>query len=208
MIRKTAADFFAGIGLVSYGLSLSCWLTYYAVDHSFDKRRVYAANFDPKHYQCADIATISGSDMPRVTLAHASFPCTDTSLAGARRGIDSGESAAFWDFARILSEIQMEDSSQLPPIIMLENESGLLSSGGGKDIVEILTQLNNLGYFVDVLQIDAARFVPQSRVRLFIIGNRAVAPPVRELDLRELLTESSDARPKRVRDLILDNPQN
>src|SRR2546428_690079 len=54
--------------------------------------------------------------------------------------------------------------------IGLETVPGFLSSNDGRDFENALLALNDLGYAVDAFIIDAARFVPQSRQRLFVIG--------------------------------------
>lgn len=200
---KTSADFFAGIGLVSLGLQKQGWNVVYAVDHSEEKYKLYTNYFGSRHYHLQDIRKVSGKSIPSVTLAHASFPCTDTSVAGSRGGIEAGESSTFWEFVRILKE--MSAFNKLPPFVTLENVEGLLSSGSGKDLTVILKTLNKLGYFVDLLLIDAACFVPQSRVRLFIIGNLSNQPFNCVVD--ELaLNRSSNARPQKVKNIIKANP--
>src|SRR5262249_57845008 len=45
-----------------------------------------------------------------------------------------------------------------------------LTSHGGNDFKEALLGLNKLGYGVDAFMLDAARFTPQSRQRLFVVG--------------------------------------
>lgn len=55
-------------------------------------------------------------------------------------------------------------------MVLIENVPGFLSSNGGRDFEEALLALNDLGYAVDTLILDAANFVPQSRQRLFVIG--------------------------------------
>ncbi len=168
--EKTAADFFAGIGLVSLGLINQGWEIRYAVDHSEAKQRMYEANFGAGHYHVKSVSDVNGLEIPAVTLAHASFPCTDTSVAGSRGGIGSGESSAFWDFARIIGEMEGENAPSRPPFILIENVEGFLTSGGGSDLASAIQTLNKLRYAVDILLIDAAHFVPQSRVRLFLVG--------------------------------------
>ncbi|MGG6265461.1 DNA cytosine methyltransferase [Leptolyngbya sp. AN03gr2] len=201
---RTAADFFAGIGLVSFALEKQGWQTSYAVDYSKEKQKIYRAHFGTKPYHLANVQDVRGADIPPVTLIHASFPCTDVSVAGSRGGINVGESVAFWEFVRILRE--MLELRKLPPLLMLENVEGLLTSGGGKDLAEILQLLNSIGYTVDLLLIDAAYFVPQSRVRLFVIGSLH-NQPLNSLAQEFALNDSSDARPKKIADFIRANPQ-
>lgn len=200
--RKTAADFFAGIGLVSLGLQKQDWDVLYALDCSEAKFRLYNSHFGSNHYSLQDIREVTAKNIPKVTLAHASFPCTDTSVAGSRGGLEAGESSTFWEFVRILGE--MFYLKKLPPFVMLENVEGLLSSGGGKDLKAVLKALNQLGYSVDLLLIDAACFVPQSRVRIFIIGNTFNKQSNNVIN-EFALDCSSDARPLKVRNFIRAN---
>ena len=58
-----------------------------------------------------------------------------------------------------------------PPIVLLENVPGLLSSHGGRDMAALLGALVDLGYGVGYRVLDARHFgVPQRRRRVFIVG--------------------------------------
>jgi DNA (cytosine-5)-methyltransferase 1 len=57
-------------------------------------------------------------------------------------------------------------------MIVLENVCGTLTSHHGKDFAAIGAALADGGYRFGALVIDAARFVPQSRPRLFIVAAR------------------------------------
>ena len=198
----TVADFFAGIGLVSMGLGKAGWKTVYALDYDECKAAAYNHHFGAGHYHVNDIAKIHGRDVPSVTLAHASFPCTDLSVAGARGGIRKGESSSFWHFPRILKEMH-----EYPPFVLLENVEGLLApgEGNGNDLRSILKKLNDLGYYVDLLRIDASHFVPQSRVRLFMIGTHENVVGKHDEVIQERQMRSSNARPKKIIDYIVKN---
>ncbi|HEV7449187.1 MAG TPA: DNA (cytosine-5-)-methyltransferase [Candidatus Paceibacterota bacterium] len=205
--EKTVADFFAGIGLVTMGLDRAGWKTVYALDYEPEKERAYTNHFGAGHYVTQDIAQTKGSDVPKVTLAHASFPCTDLSVAGGRAGIHKGESSAFWEFVRVVREMKKVHGEATPPYILLENVEGLLTSNNGNDLRALLSKLNELGYGVDLLRIDASNFVPQSRVRIFIIGvhdSIVSVMPMGSLE-QEYAVASSDARPKKIIDYIRAN---
>ncbi|MBD2195251.1 MULTISPECIES: DNA cytosine methyltransferase [Calothrix] len=205
-LEKTAADFFAGIGLVTMGLIKQGWQVEYALDYSNEKQKMYEENFGVGHYCCKDIKQIRGIDIPRVTLAHASFPCTNISVAGSRSGLNSGESSTFWEFIRIINEMGEVASVGKPPIILIENVEGFLTSGSGEDLIIALKALNNLGYTVDILLIDAAYFVPQSRVRLFIIGNLfGLSQNRNELDV--FISKLIYTRPQKIKDFIVAHPE-
>jgi DNA (cytosine-5)-methyltransferase 1 len=166
---KNFAEFFAGIGLVRLGLAPTGWKCVFANDIDPKKQEMYAAAFGQEHYHCGDIWE---SDrmcrlMPQgVTLATASFPCTDLSLAGHWRGINGKHSSAFFGFTELLRRMNRER----PPIVLVENVAGLLTSNGGADFGLATQELASLGYWLDALLIDARAFVPQSRPRVFIVG--------------------------------------
>lgn len=176
-----AAEFFAGIGLVRLGLEDAGFTVPWSNDIEPDKHLMYTNHFqdDPltHTYALGDVAEIGAADLPTgLDLAWASFPCTDLSLAGRRLGLVGKQSATFWHFTRILDEL----GAARPSVVALENVNGLATSHGGKDLVAAVSELNRLGYSVDILTIDARRFVPQSRQRLFLIG--AQDPPQEQMD--------------------------
>lgn len=133
------------------------------------KQQMYVGHFGPRDFVLGDIRDLHGSDLPDVALATASFPCTDLSLAGNRKGLKGEQSGMFWEYARILREMK----GRRPFAIMLENVPSFASSHGGRDLYLAIRCLNRLGYWCDILVIDARRFVPQSRPRLFIVGSRS-----------------------------------
>jgi len=166
--NKTFAEFFAGIGLMRLGLEKEGWSIAFANDIAAEKYEMYSAHFQDAnaHFVLEDIHKLNADDIPAVSLATASFPCNDLSLAGMRKGLAGKESSAYWGFIRILDEMD----ARRPPIVLIENVTGFLTSHGGRDFQSAMLALNRIGYAVDPLIIDAARFVPQSRVRLFVIG--------------------------------------
>jgi DNA (cytosine-5)-methyltransferase 1 len=163
--QRRAAEFFAGIGLVRLALERQGWSTVFANDISPDKLEIYRQNFDESIFVLDDIWRLSAADIPDVEMATACFPCTDISLAGEREGLRGQESNAFWGFIRILRA-----KSEKPPIVIIENVEGLLSSNGGKDFRAVISALNGLGYTCDAFMVDSREFVPQSRRRVLIVG--------------------------------------
>src|SRR5207245_7219023 len=136
-------------------------------------------------FDLRDIHEVVPRGVPSVTLATASFPCNDLSLAGARAGLAGEQSGAFWGLVRLLGRM----GARRPPLVLLENVTGFLTSHGGGDFEQALLALNRLGYAVDTFILDAARFVPQSRQRLFVLGQRAEVASsgeLRESDVRPL----------------------
>ncbi|GAA1754004.1 DNA cytosine methyltransferase [Nostocoides vanveenii] len=173
--RPRVLEFFAGIGLARMGLEQAGFRVVWASDYEPDKRAMYDAQFgdtDDHSFALGDIAKVTVDALPRnAALAWASSPCTDLSLAGGRAGLAGAQSGTFWHFVRLLRELG-EDS---PEVAVLENVVGLATSHGGEDLAAAIRAFNELGYSVDVLSVDARRFLPQSRPRLFLVG--AKNPP-------------------------------
>ncbi len=166
----------------------------FANDIAISKQRLYAANFGSAEYLLADIKTIRGRDVPDVEIATASFPCTDLSLAGARAGLRGEHSGMVWEFARVLDGM----GQRRPQVVLLENVAGLYSSAGGGDLRDVISRLNEFGYWCDALVLDARWFVPQSRPRLFIVGSRQPIPSAEPfgLDPQFRRFPPSDLRPE------------
>lgn len=166
------AEFFAGIGLVRAGLARVGFDVVWANDYEAHKQSMYQGNFGSTgEFTLGDIADVSAQTLPSdLGLAWASFPCTDLSLAGDRRGLSGKQSGTFYHFTRLLREL----GNDRPAVIALENVNGLATSRGGDDIAALVKELNGLGYSVDVFSLDGRRFVPQSRPRIFIVGSLTV----------------------------------
>ncbi len=170
----TAAEFFAGIGLMRMGLERAGWQVTFANDIDTHKEEIYWGHFGREdHFVRGDIHSLTPEDVPTVTLATASFPCTDLSLAGGRAGLAGARSGALWGFTDLLDGL----GTRRPPLVLLENVTGFLTSQGGKDFHQALLRLNSLGYSVDAFIVDAVCFVPQSRQRLFVVGRQGPAKP-------------------------------
>lgn len=204
LAQRTYAEFFAGIGLMRMGLDKLGWSILFANDIDPQKYEMYRGHFkaDAVHFLLEDIHKLSPKSVPAVTLATASFPCNDLSLAGARAGLRGKQSSAFWGFIRILEEME----HRRPPIVLLENVTGFLTSRQGLDFTQALLALNGLGYRVDTFILNAANFVPQSRQRLFVIGilENLLDPAGQR---RLLLPIESDVRPKMLVEFILKHPE-
>lgn len=168
--RKTPTflEFFAGGGLVRAGLGPG-WTCLLANDIDPMKAAAYALNWGDDAFVLGDVNAISAARIPgRADLLWGSFPCQDLSLAGAGRGLAGERSGTFRALERIVGELRAE--GRAPALIGVENVVGLLTSNGGRDFAEVVAALARLGYRVGAMVIDAARFAPQSRPRLFVVA--------------------------------------
>ena len=160
----TMHEFFAGSGLVAYGLK-GMFRPVWSNDICPKKAEVYHSNFDTNHFVLEDIKNVSGNTLPFAHLSWASFPCQDLSLAGSMSGIDAKRSGLVWEWLRILKEMP-----QRPSLLLIENVIGLLSTNNGANYTKLHNALTGLGYKSGAIVIDASLFVPQSRPRVFVIA--------------------------------------
>ncbi len=163
--RKPAfLEFFAGSGLVSHALA-PYFDTAWANDISAKKAAVYAANHPPGKFDLRSITEVYGAMLPHADLSWASFPCQDLSLAGLNGGIHAKRSGLVWEWLRILDE-----STNQIPLVVAENVVGLVSANGGEYYRALHASLRERGYRVGALMLDAVRWVPQSRPRIFVVA--------------------------------------
>lgn len=162
-----ALEFFAGIGLARAGMNAAGIETVWANDIDDVKRRLYTAQWGEDDLAFGDVFNVDADTVPKADIAWASSPCTDLSLAGKRGGLVEGsESKAFFGFIDVIEHM----GDRAPRAVVLENVCGLSSSHEGNDFRTVVTEFNRLGYSVDAFELNARRWVPQSRPRMFVVG--------------------------------------
>lgn len=112
-----------------------------------------------------DLATFDGAAWRgAVDLIVAGFPCTPSSTAGRRAGIDD-ERWLWPDIVRIVRAVG-------PRLCFFENVPGLLSVNGGTAFHEVVDSLSDLGYDAEWDCFSAAEVgAPHKRDRLFILAH-------------------------------------
>lgn len=95
------------------------------------------------------------------------FPCQAFSYAGKKLGLNDARGTLFYEFARVVKEVN-------PPICIGENVRGLLSHEKGKTLEGMISILDEIGYnVVPVEVLKAINYkVPQKRERLILVGIR------------------------------------
>lgn len=181
MPALTFFEFFAGGGMARLGLGEG-WRCAFANEWCPKKARSYRANFaGSSELLVEDIAKVSIDDLPGgPDLCWGSFPCQDLSLAGSRRGLAGERSGTFASFWRLMLDLAAD--GRKPPLIVLENVVGAITSNGGSDFRQLAAAFEDAGYRFGPLVIDAVRFVPQSRPRLFVVAFDAAKPIPKRLE--------------------------
>jgi DNA (cytosine-5)-methyltransferase 1 len=103
----------------------------------------------------------------KVDVVTGGFPCQAFSYAGKKLGLADARGTLFYQFARVVKEVN-------PPICIGENVRGLLSHENGKTLEGMISILDEIGYNVVPVQVlKAINFnVPQKRERLILVGIR------------------------------------
>ena len=166
----TMHEFFAGSGLVAYGLR-GMFSPVWSNDINERKATVYRANFLHDHFVLGDIKDVHGNELPAAHLSWASFPCQDLSLAGNMKGIFADRSGLVWEYLRVLDE-----TVEKPRVLALENVSGLLVANNGENYKNLHEALRLRGYRCGAIFLNSEVFLPQSRPRVFVIAVREDVP--------------------------------
>jgi DNA (cytosine-5)-methyltransferase 1 len=166
-----ALDLFCGGGGSSWGARDAGADIVGAVDAWDIATRTYQDNFPAAHVVCA---TLRARSPPRilpkvrkVDLIIASPECTHHSIARGAKPLDEESRRSGWFVLPYIRAIE-------PRWIVLENVPRMRSWPGFDDMV---TKIQRCGYRLTMQVLDAADFgVPQTRRRLFIIGDRCRQP--------------------------------
>lgn len=171
-------DLFSGIGGFRLGLQNASPLfkCVGACEINDIARRTYFNHFGD--WPEADATDIKGWLLPDFDLLCAGFPCQPFSLAGRRLGFKESRGTIFYEIARLAKE-------KRPRYLLLENVKGLLYHDNNRTIIQIITTLEELGYDVQWEVINGARFLPQSRERIFIVGSLGDQPRPKVFPLSE-----------------------
>lgn len=159
--------------------------------------------FHQTNFEISDITKIHGDDLKIQErdrfdyILTYSFPCTDLSSMGKRKGMAKGSntrSSLLWEVERILKEL----GDDLPQILVMENVPQVLKESGWN---EWYCFLEKLGYsnYCEVLN-SKDYFIPQNRERVFmvsILGDyNYTFPPTMELKyhMKDFLEQSVDEK--------------
>ena len=112
-----------------------------------------------------DVKLLDGTDFNgKVDLFVGGSPCQSFSIAGARGGFEDTRGTLFYDYVRLVKEIQ-------PKVFIYENVYGVLTHDKGKTWETMKNVFNELGYHFKWEILDARNYgIPQGRRRLFVVG--------------------------------------
>lgn len=161
-------ELFAGAGGLAIGMEkagLKC-----AALNEIDKWACQTLRKNRPHWNVleGDIKNFDFSEYrDTIDVVTGGFPCQAFSYAGKKLGLNDARGTLFYEFARVVQEVN-------PPICIGENVRGLLSHEKGKTLEGMISILDEIGYHVvPVKVLKAIHYkVPQKRERLILVGIR------------------------------------
>lgn len=136
-------------------------------------RQSYMANYEisDEHFHW-NVAFLSGKQYKgQVDLFVGGSPCQSFSLVGKQRGLDDTRGTLFYEYARLIDEIE-------PKVFIYENVRAVLSHDGGKTWEKMQEVFSELGYKIYPNVMNAKNYgIPQNRERIFVVGFRADVAP-------------------------------
>ena len=131
-------------------------------------KKSYFANYkidENRWYE--DIRFVDGKPFKgQVDLFVGGSPCQSFSTYGHRKGLEDTRGTLFYDYARLVKEIQ-------PKAFIFENVTGLLNHDNGKTWDVISNTFKSLKYDIKMSILDAKDYnLPQLRKRVFVVGIR------------------------------------
>lgn len=162
------ATVFSGIGAIEqafHRLNLNHSIVFANDIDNFVKKS-YLANYDldEKDWH-SDITTFNAKPYHnQVDILVGGSPCQAFSMVGKRHGLEDTRGTLFYDYARVISEVQ-------PKIFIYENVKGLLNHDNGKTWEVVKDVFNSLGYQLYYQLMNSRDYgIPQNRERIFVIG--------------------------------------
>lgn len=131
-------------------------------------KQSYLANYemDEEHYY-HNVRFLEGEEYKgKVDLFIGGSPCQSFTLLGYQKGLEEARGTLFYEFARLVKEIE-------PKAFIYENVQGLLKHDKGRTWEVVQRVFNSLGYQIHSQVLDAVNYgIPQKRRRIFVVGFR------------------------------------
>lgn len=129
-------------------------------------KETYFANYDINEDRWhEDVRFIDGTEFKgKVDLIVGGSPCQSFSIIGKRGGLDDTRGTLFYDFARLVKDIN-------PKVFIYENVHGLKSHNKGNTWEVINQVFDDLDYNTQTFVLNSLDYgIPQDRKRIFVVG--------------------------------------
>lgn len=167
--KFTFIDLFAGIGGMRIAFEDAGGRCVFSSEWDRWAQATYEHNFGER--PAGDIRSVEVHDVPAHDILVAGFPCQPFSIAGVSKKNALGRPHGFEDETQgtLFYEIERVVRAKKPRAVFLENVRNILSHDNGHTIEVIKRHMIAAGYTFKVVIESARPFVPQSRVRVFMV---------------------------------------
>ena len=165
MAKFTFIDLFAGIGGFRIALSNAGGTCLGFSEIAPDAIHSYCTNFnEPESSNFGDITKLK--ELPEHDFMTAGVPCQSWSIAGKKLGFDDDRGQLWNDTLFLLNKVR-------PKAFIFENVKGLADPRNKEALTYIMSRIKEAGDHAEKFILNANDYgVPQTRVRIYIIGFR------------------------------------
>lgn len=166
----TAVSLFCGAGGLDLGLKQAGVNILWAIDFDKDAVATYRKNIG-SHVICDDVRNVDFDSIPKCDIVVGGFPCQGFSVANQKRSAADERNFLYKSFIAAIHGLR-------PKFFIAENVKGILSLDKGNAIKTIISDFEAEGYIVRYKLFNMADYgIPQTRQRVFIIGQRSDIAP-------------------------------
>jgi DNA (cytosine-5)-methyltransferase 1 len=162
--KPTFIDLFSGIGGFRIGMDHAGFRNVFSNDYDKYASQTYKAWYGDENHHTQSILDEEILDLiPNHDVLCAGFPCQPFSNAGNRLGFKDNKQGNL--FFRIAEIVEVKK----PKVVFLENVRTLLNHDNKKTFNTIIRIMNSLGYEGVYQIINSNYWVPQNRIRIYMI---------------------------------------
>jgi DNA (cytosine-5)-methyltransferase 1 len=206
--KPVGIDLFAGAGGLSLGFEQAGYKILYAIENDKYAAKTYQMNREKDSKLIVDIKNINDINPKKVLnklclkrgdldIVIGGPPCQGFSTSNMRtRNLANPQNQLVFKFIEFINTLK-------PKWFLMENVAGLDTFDGGTFRDLLIKEFTNIGYITKSIILNAVNFgIPQSRNRIFFIGNRLGNP----LGFFSQLERKRIEKPITVYDAISDLP--
>lgn len=146
-------------------------------------KKSYFANYDIEEENFHwNVCFIDGKQYKdNIDLFVGGSPCQSFSAVGKQRGLQDTRGTLFYEYARLVKEIQ-------PKVFIYENVRAVLSNDNGQTWEVMQNVFDEVGYNWKLMVLNAKDYgIPQNRERIFVVGFR-----------KDIILEEEFEEPKKI----------
>lgn len=159
-------------------------------------RQSYFANYNIRQEDFHwNVSFVDGKQYKNnVDLFVGGSPCQSFSMVGKQRGLQDTRGTLFYEYARLVKEIQ-------PKVFIYENVRAVLSNDEGRTWETMQKVFEDIGYKWKLMVLNGKDYgIPQNRERIFVVGFR------KDLELaNEFIEPEKQELNKTMKDFLMDN---